>query len=88
MTEIRLSDLTKTCDSCPAQWEGVAVDGRPVYVRYRWGGLTISIAEVGDDPVGGQTLASLDIGDGLDGVLSERQLQEAVNSRMSDLKIL
>jgi len=35
--------LSKTCHACPAQWEGETVDGRFIYVRYRWGCLTAGI---------------------------------------------
>lgn len=38
--------LTKTCEACPAQWEGTLEDGRVIYIRYRWGSLGFG---VGDD---------------------------------------
>ena len=42
---ITIEKLTKTCDACPSQWEGVTDAGKAVYVRYRWGYLSISIGD-------------------------------------------
>jgi hypothetical protein len=45
----RLKSLTRTCDSCPAQWDGVLKGrgrgkrGAPVYIRYRWGVLRVDL---------------------------------------------
>jgi hypothetical protein len=46
MTKIR--KLVKTCERNPSQWEGEFDDGSPVYIRYRWGYLTV-YHEPGDD---------------------------------------
>lgn len=40
----KVVSLTKTCGGCPAQWEGLTEDGRAVYVRYRWGILSVGVA--------------------------------------------
>lgn len=32
--------LTTEPGACPSQWEGQFADGRPLYVRYRYGRLT------------------------------------------------
>lgn len=37
----KVVELVKTCEACPAQWEGKTDDGKFVYVRYRHGGLSI-----------------------------------------------
>lgn len=42
---MKLVKLTKTCSGCPAQWEGTLEDGRMVYIRYRWGWLSVSVSE-------------------------------------------
>src|SRR5574343_1611345 len=36
--------LIQTTESCPSQWEGVTANGYYVYVRYRFGQLSIEIA--------------------------------------------
>lgn len=44
-----LKDLRQTCEACPSQWEGHTADGRFIYIRYRWGHLTVDL----DDYRGG-----------------------------------
>lgn len=29
---------------CPSQWDGETSDGKEVYIRYRWGNLTVTVA--------------------------------------------
>jgi hypothetical protein len=41
-------DLVQTCGSCPSQWEARTEDNRPVYVRYRWGYLSVVVGEPGE----------------------------------------
>src|ERR1700738_476752 len=36
-----LASLSQTCHMCPSQWEGRTVDGEYVYIRFRWGTLTL-----------------------------------------------
>jgi hypothetical protein len=73
---IHIARIRKTCDACPAQWEGVAADGAKVYVRYRWGGLSVG---VGVEPLGKDygNVFSEQIGDSLDGDLSFDDLKAA-----------
>lgn len=40
-----LKHLQKTCDGCPAQWEGQTIDDRAVYIRYRHGWLSYGVGE-------------------------------------------
>jgi len=44
---LKVVSLTQTTTACPTQWEGRLADGRSVYIRFRWGVLTVS---VGSDP--------------------------------------
>ena len=46
-----VSDLVHTCEACPSQWEGRCGDRR-VYVRYRWGWLSVRVSKKGSDDVG------------------------------------
>lgn len=39
-----LASLEKTTYACPTQYEGKLVDGRVVYMRYRWGKLSVRVA--------------------------------------------
>ncbi len=78
---IRVKELTQTCSACPAQWSGQTDDGRSVYVRYRWGYLSVRVSdEVSDDEmagVGGSEVFGSQLGDGLDGTLSFGDLKSA-----------
>lgn len=38
-----ITELRKTCDACPAQWEAKTPDGQFVYIRYRYGVLTMGV---------------------------------------------
>jgi hypothetical protein len=40
---MEIKHITQTCNACPSQWEGRSTDNRPVYIRYRWGWLTIGV---------------------------------------------
>jgi hypothetical protein len=49
-----IAEIEMTARECPSQWEGRLEDGRPFYIRYRWGELTLDIGAVGgtvDDAV-------------------------------------
>ena len=79
--KIKVVICNQTCMACPSQWEGVTDDHRMIYVRYRWGELTVSIGASGDidrfAAVGGKCILSKQLGDELDGVLSFEELVEA-----------
>ena len=63
-----VKELTRTCDSCPSQWEGTTAKGESVYIRYRWGELDVEI--------GGESVVSMSPSDshGMDGVMSDEKL--------------
>ena len=44
--------MTQTCHACPAQWSIVTSDGRALYVRYRYGRLTVSAEDSEGFPIG------------------------------------
>ena len=69
---IELTEITQTGHFCPSQWEGKTTDGLDVYIRYRWGHLSVQIGLLpGDDPLDrGKTIFSQDLGDGFDGTMT------------------
>lgn len=74
----RVTELTQTCESCPAQWQGRTDDGKFVYIRYRWGKLECGVADTLHDAVLGRThIASL--GDEYDGYIDEAQMTAALS---------
>ena len=78
---IRVVSLTQTCSACPSQWSGHTDDRRAVYVRYRWGRLTVSVGAQDDFSefagVQGEEVFSAQLGDEYDGVLGFGELCEA-----------
>jgi len=85
----RLKSLVKTCESCPAQWDGVTEDGRQVYIRYRWGHLSIEVERTPsnvsyvDAPLRSwEEVYSEDAGEGLDGCMDEETLRKLTGIRV------
>lgn len=73
---VRVASLTQTCAKSPSQWEGRTNDGQQVYVRYRWGRLTIGIGNTVEEPVKNQNnLFEKQLGDRLDGHLDYAKLR-------------
>ena len=60
---IQVKTLTQTCNACPSQWEGELTNGEELYIRYRWGYLSI---RVNNKEIWGKTL-----GDDLNGYIDE-----------------
>lgn len=77
ITEIK--ELFKTCSACPSQWEGWTTDDRQIYIRYRWGYLTVRLGEKGDKDefaaVRGEQIFEAEVGGEFDGTLSDAELQ-------------
>jgi len=46
-----LKSAKRTCSFCPTQYEGETVDGRHVYVRFRWGYLAVYVGPTVDDAI-------------------------------------
>lgn len=76
---IKVSSIVKTCGSCPAQWEGVTSDGKAVYVRYRWGFLSVTVSDMLEDAIRGthpkDEVYGRQLGHALDGVLEYEVLK-------------
>lgn len=74
-----VTSLEQTCFACPSQWEGATEDNRQIYVRYRWGHLSVSVSEPYDDSqyaaVQGARVYDGNLGDGFDGCID---LEEVV----------
>ncbi len=75
---IAVKALIRTCNGCPTQWKGETGDGRYVYVRYRWGTLSIGIGLSEAESIEHSgTLFEKQLGDSLDGSLELEQLRAA-----------
>jgi hypothetical protein len=44
---IKIVKIRQTCVICPTQYEGKTDDDRPVYIRYRWGYLSVRVGDKG-----------------------------------------
>jgi hypothetical protein len=87
---IEISKLKHTCGACPSQWEFYTFDNRPVYVRYRWGFLSVSIGEQNGtimDAVHGSRIITKELGNSLDGVIGWRRVKEELN-KLTKRKVL
>lgn len=67
---IVVDSVKQTCRVCPSQWSGTTRDGREIYVRYRWGYLSVRIPGVEGEEIFGQQ-----VGDDLDGHLTYAALR-------------
>jgi hypothetical protein len=70
---MRVIKLTRTSDACPTQWDAVTDDGSVLYLRYRWGWLTVEKKQPGGRFA---QVFSKSYGGGLDGSMTFEQLQE------------
>ena len=81
MQIIKIQEITKTCESCPAQWEGKTDEGKTVYIRYRWGELTIQVSPEPSnniyEAVNGVEVINKQLGDSLNGYLTYDELKNA-----------
>lgn len=45
METIIITELERDCIACPTAWIGKTADGRELYIRFRWGDLTVKDRE-------------------------------------------
>ena len=78
MKKIRVIKISCTCCACPSQWEGRTADCRAVYVRYRWGHLSVRVSREKDlrpnAAVMGESVFEMDPGGRYDGSLEYHEL--------------
>lgn len=88
---IEINKLKQTCGGCPSQWEFYTFDNRPVYVRYRWGFLSVRVSKqngtITDAVVGGVPVIGKEIGNAFDGVIGWEQVKEHLD-KLTKEKVL
>jgi hypothetical protein len=52
---VKITEIRRTCFACPAQWEGKTESGY-VYIRFRWGSLTIRSGSTIKDAIAAPTV--------------------------------
>jgi hypothetical protein len=83
---MKIKEFRKTCQACPSQWEGETEDGKEIYVRYRHGHLTIDVGNPKVDYLYRNTIIfEKQIGDNLDGVMTEEELKPYLKEAGFDL---
>lgn len=87
---MKITELVRTCYACPSQWEGRTACGHPIYIRYRWGRLSVRIGLIGESEWGaveGQEIIGLPIGDGMDGFMEYQTLKGILEAPERWIKI-
>lgn len=77
--KINIVSIKKTCEACPSQWEGWTDDGLFLYIRYRWGTLSVTFWEdsaMFTFPYPYVVLYEGCIGDSLDGFMDYEELKK------------
>lgn len=77
---MKIKSLKCTCSACPSQWEGLTERNEALYIRYRWGRLTIQLSEqdgtIRDAIISGRILYQKQIGDEFGGVIDIEEVME------------
>lgn len=68
-----IEEIYKTCEACPSQWQGKLETGEYVYIRYRWGVLSIGYDADYNNAVL-QNKVTLSIGGDYDGTMSSSEM--------------
>src|SRR4051812_48759276 len=70
MIDLRTVDFVQTCGACPSQWQAEATEDHPaVYIRYRWGSLSISTGRTIHEALMAEPIFYVQHGDDLDGFI-------------------
>ena len=78
---MRIKDPMAMTSACPAQWEGRTEGDRSVYVRYRWGYLSVRVGPPGGDlqnAIAGIRVYGEQIGDELDGSIAWQEVRDLI----------
>ena len=86
---MKIHNLIQTCELCPSQWEGNLEDGRMVYVRYRWGRLSVMASHEPSDDVddaleGEEIFRKCLDEEAWDGVLDQDKMLETAGMEVED----
>lgn len=79
---IEQNTLKQTCWGCPSSWRGKTKLGEEVYIRFRWGTLTVDVNDelvYSENPYGEE--------DNWSGVMSESEMIEYINSESPNVVV-
>lgn len=90
----KVKEIMQTCRACPSQWEGYTEDNRQIYVRYRWGYLSVRVGPENDHEefaaVRGNEIFGQQLGGEYAGILCYDELQDVTRDRIAwpkDMKV-
>lgn len=78
-----VKNLKQTCGACPSQWEFRTDNNRPVYVRYRYGYLSVCVGDEDaslDSAVIADEIYGKQIGDDLDGFIGWDNVEKRISN--------
>lgn len=84
---ITIKSIVRTCAASPSQWEGFTVDDRPIYIRYRWGELSVRLGPVGGtirDALDTRPMIDITAGEKLGGIIDLEEACEAAGLELLD----
>jgi len=58
---VKIAEIEQTCFAYPSSWSGTTIDNKNIYIRYRWGYLSVK--------VGGEEIFGITYGGELDGMI-------------------
>ncbi len=82
---MKIIKITNTCFACPSQWEAFTDDKFPIYIRYRWGYLSVRLGQQNSSissAVGGDEIFGKQLADDLDGTLEYSKLKEILKGKI------
>lgn len=71
--KFKVKSCEQTCSACPSEWDIFTTDDQYIYVRYRWGGLTLTFDFDGPNE---KIIYAENIGGGFDGCMSTEELKQ------------
>lgn len=78
---MKIKSIECTCSSCPSQWEGVTDKNEAIYIRYRWGRLSIYLSAPDgnlEDAIWHGNIYSEQIGNGWDGCIDLKEVLKII----------
>ena len=75
----KVESLVMITSACPTQWEGETEEGVAIYIRYRYGSLSLDLD--------GKMVYQVCIGDGLDGILEQEEMSRQLSKYLDFSKV-
>lgn len=89
---LKVITIERTCEACPAQWEGSLEDKRMIYIRYRWGWLSVRVSKEATDDIAdavrGKEIFGMYYGNDMDGTMLFETLMRLTENALDFSKII